>query len=89
MIQEQNSQNETQLENNEAPQKPSITLQDLVMVAQLIQICSNRGAFRAEELQEVGGLYNRLISFLEANNAIARPSNTEGQPAETKESENA
>ena len=36
---------------------PSLTLQDLVLVAQIIQIGSQRGTFRAEELAQVGELY--------------------------------
>ena len=37
----------------EQPQAPSLTLQDLVLVAQIIQIGSQRGTFRAEELADV------------------------------------
>ena len=34
---------------------PSLTLQDLVLVAQIIQLTTQRGAFKAEELADVGG----------------------------------
>lgn len=51
---------------------PSLTLQDLVTVAQVIQITSQRGAFRAEELANVGTLYNKLVAFLESSGAISR-----------------
>ena len=54
---------------------PSLTLQDLVLVAQIIQLTSQRGAFRAEELQNVGALYNKLIAFLESVGAITKPEN--------------
>jgi len=49
---------------------PSLTLQDLVLVAQIIQIGSQRGTFRAEELAEVGTLYTKLIAFLQATGAL-------------------
>ena len=49
---------------------PSLTLQDLVLVAQIIQIGSQRGAFRAEELADVGNLYTKLIAFLQATGAL-------------------
>jgi hypothetical protein len=54
---------------------PSLTLQDLVVVAQIIQLTSQRGAYRAEELANVGALYNKLIAFLESVGAISKPEN--------------
>ena len=54
-------------------QAPSLTLQDLVFVAQLVQLTTQRGAFRAEELQQVGEFYNKVVTFLEASGAITRP----------------
>ena len=59
----------------------AFTLQDLVLVAQIIQLTSQRGAFKAEELSQVGGLYNKLITFLQSAGALT--------PASTEEKENA
>ena len=42
-------------------QQPSLNLQDLILVAQIIQICSSRGAFKADELANVGNLYTKLV----------------------------
>ena len=55
-----------------APQQsaPSLTIQDLVLVAQIIQLTSQRGAFKAEELADVGGLYNKLVVFLQSTGAL-------------------
>ena len=61
-------------------QAPSLTLQDLVLVAQIIQIGSQRGTFRAEELADVGTLYTKLIAFLQATGALT--------PAKTEETKN-
>jgi len=52
-------------------QQPSLNLQDLILVAQIIQVSSQRGAFKAEELADVGGLYNKLVVFLQSTGAIA------------------
>jgi hypothetical protein len=61
---------------------PSLTLQDLILVAQVIQLTSQRGAYRAEELANVGALYNKLIAFLDSVGAITKPENaTENQNA--------
>ena len=57
------------------PAAPSLTLQDLILVAQIIQLTSQRGAYRAEELANVGTLYNKLIAFLESVGAITKPEN--------------
>ena len=63
-----------------AQQAPGLTLQDLVLVAQILQLTTQRGAFRAEELTQVGGLYDKLVTFLQSTGAIA--------PAPTEEKKN-
>ena len=69
-----------------APQQeqPSLNLQDLILVAQIIQVSSQRGAFKADELANVGTLYNKLIAFLQSTGALAPAS----APANTEENEN-
>ena len=47
-----------------------LTLQDLVLVAQIIQLTTQRGTFKAEELADVGSLYNKLIAFLQSTGAL-------------------
>jgi len=59
---------------------PGLTLQDLVLVAQIIQLTTQRGAYKAEELEQVGGLYNKLVAFLQSTGAIS--------PAPTEETKN-
>lgn len=44
----------------------SINLNDLAMLAQVVELASSRGAFRAEELTAVGKLYDKLRGFLTA-----------------------
>jgi hypothetical protein len=56
---------------------PNLTLQDLVLVAQIIQLTTQRGAFKAEELADVGGLYNKLITFLQSTGALTPAAPTE------------
>jgi hypothetical protein len=55
----------------------SLTLQDLVLVAQIIQLTTQRGAFKAEELADVGGLYNKLVTFLQSTGALTPAASTE------------
>jgi hypothetical protein len=65
----------TQPQQTEQAIAPNLTVQDLIIVAQIIQLSSQRGAFRAEELENIGGLYNKLIAFLESVGAITKPEN--------------
>lgn len=53
-----------------------LTLQDLILATQIIQVNSQRGAFRAEELTAVGNLYTKLIAFLQQSGALT-PANPE------------
>lgn len=42
----------------------SITLQELQLLAQIVDLATQRGAFRGNELTTVGGVYDRLTNFL-------------------------
>lgn len=41
-----------------------ISLNDLSMLAQLVDVAVQRGAFRASEIEEVGALWKRVDAFL-------------------------
>jgi hypothetical protein len=59
-------------EQDSQPQtKPaSLGVSDLVSIAQIIQLATSRGAWKAEELSAVGAVYDKLLSFLEAAGAV-------------------
>jgi len=46
---------------------PGLSLQDLASVVQVIDLCSQRGAFQGSELEAVGGLRGRIQAFVSAN----------------------
>ena len=75
------SDTDTQEQTASTEQAPNLSLQDLLLVAQIIQVATQRGTFKAEELSNIGGLYDRLIAFLNATGAIK----TAEAPAETPE----
>ena len=68
----------------EAPQAPSLGVNDLKVMANIIEVVSNRGAIRANEMAAVGNVYNILMNFLIANGAV-KPA--EEQTAEEKTEE--
>ena len=43
-----------------------ITIADLDTVKNIINLAATRGAFRGEELSQVGVIYDKLTQFLEA-----------------------
>jgi hypothetical protein len=61
-VQETQIGQETPAEN----QNVELNLNDLVMLRNVVDIASQRGAFRAQELEAVGKVYNKLSAFLEA-----------------------
>jgi hypothetical protein len=61
---------ENTMTDTEEKKKPSFGITDLVFTLQIIEACTQRGAFKAEELSNVGAAYDRLKAFLAANNAI-------------------
>ena len=57
----------------------NLSLADITLALQIIQVASARGAFKPEEYTEIGGCYDRIFKFLEASGAIKR---TDVAPAE-------
>lgn len=45
---------------------PDLNINDLVSIKSIIDIASQRGAFKANELEAVGKTYNRLNTFIES-----------------------
>jgi hypothetical protein len=43
-----------------------ITISDLDTIKNIINLAATRGAFRGEELSQVGVVYDKLTAFLEA-----------------------
>lgn len=61
----------------DAPQAeaPSINLNDLLQLRNIVDVAATRGAFRGEELSLVGGVRDRLTAFLDHALPPAEPEN--------------
>ena len=68
--------------SEQQPATPSLQLSDLVTILQTLQVSSQRGAIRADEMTTVGGVYDRLFAFLEAQGVISRQPQTSTPVAE-------
>ena len=54
-------------EENTTPEV-AITIQDLVLAANIIDLASQRGAFKAAEASQVGACFEKIVAFVNANN---------------------
>lgn len=61
----------------------SLSLSDLKLCLQVIDVCSQRGAFKAEEFSAVGALHQKLRLFLEQSEQATKAAET--QPEETND----
>lgn len=50
----------------QAPQGPDLNLNDLAALRSILEVASQRGAFKAAELESVGKVFNKLNTFLES-----------------------
>jgi len=64
-----------------------LTIQDLTLTLQVVNLAASRGAFKGEEMSAVGGLHDRIFKFLESVGAITRTDPNASTAEETTESE--
>ena len=70
----------------------NITITDLIAIRNTMNLAAERGAFKAEEMADIGTIYNKLNKFLEAvvAQAAAQEADKSVQtetPAETPQGE--
>ena len=47
-------------------QQQTLSIVDIALVKQIIEVANSRGAFRADELAQIGTVYNRISLWLAA-----------------------
>ena len=65
---------EQETQAQEQAQPIGLTLQDMKILAGAVELASQRGGYRAGEMEIIGATYNKLASFLKA----AEPAPEEG-----------
>jgi len=60
-----------------------ITIADLNLLKDIVDLASTRGAYRAAEMKDVGEVYNKLVVFLDAVVAQAK-AQEESQATQTQ-----
>lgn len=77
----------TQKEAQDNNASAELTVQDLSALRQIIDVATQRGAFKANELAVVGNTYNKLEQFLNAVQAAQARSAPEQQTDQTDQGE--
>lgn len=62
---------DVKVEDQQAVEAPSLGIADLAAMVQVIDVVSERGAFKGPELESVGILRGRLTRFIDANKPAA------------------
>jgi len=65
----------------------NISISDLVSIRNVINLAAERGAFKAEEMLEVGTVYTKLSNFLEAVIAQSQAQEQSADDAEKPQGE--
>ena len=67
--------------NTAAPEEAGaeLTIQDLVAVKSIIDVASQRGAFKPNEMVAVGTIYSKLEKFLSLAQKQSQPATQQGQ----------
>lgn len=73
---------EQQEQQAQVQQPIGLTLQDLRVLAGAIELGSQRGGYRAPEMEIIGATYNKLAAFLKANEPQQTAETTAEAPAE-------
>tara|TARA_R110000851_G_scaffold323476_1_gene490200 strand:- start:167 stop:385 length:219 start_codon:yes stop_codon:yes gene_type:complete len=70
--------------SEESQAAPTLTLQDLTMTANIIDLSVQRGAFKGAEAEQVGQMFNRLVAIIKS---IAPPVEADAEKTADKEGE--
>ena len=66
----------------EASEDTSISLNDLQVLANIVDLATQRGAFRGNELTQVGAVFDKLSGFLQQVAAAQADKAEDEEPAE-------
>lgn len=79
MNEQPNSADNTIEIENALPEVPSMTVQDLFRIREIIDLSASRGTFKTNELKNVGEIYEKLDNFLNYVAQQAREAENKGE----------
>jgi hypothetical protein len=57
---------EAEAQQPQQPAGPDLNITDLAALRSIVEVATQRGAFKAAELESVGKVYNKLNTFLDS-----------------------
>ena len=72
----------SETETNQNPADAGLNVQDIINVVKIIDVVSDRGAIKGDELSSVGRVRDRLVGFVQANQPQQPPAEDTAPPAE-------
>ena len=75
---------ETQEVQANTPQDVSLNVQDIINAVKIIDVVSDRGAIKGDELSSVGAVRDKLVAFVNAN-APQPPAEEESESSDSEE----
>ena len=60
---------------------PTLTLQDLTLTANIIDLSVQRGAFKGAEAEQVGQMFNRLVAIIKSISPVVDEEAAPAAPA--------
>ena len=79
-------QTDETVETTEA-QAPGLSIQDVLVLRQCVEVAAQRGAYKAEEMTTIGATYDRLTKWLETH--MPAPEDTDSESQENTDAESA
>ena len=61
------------------PEAPQLNIGDLMSIIKIIDACSERGAFKGNEMGSVGAVRDRIAAFAEANQPVEEPQENDNE----------
>jgi hypothetical protein len=65
---DETKQSNVKMNINEVDNNNNLTIEDIKSMVNIIELCSQRGAFRITEFKAIGEFHERLSSFLQKKN---------------------
>jgi len=65
-VEAQQVEETTESAENSGPAGPDLNISDLAALKNVVEVATQRGAFKAQELEAVGKVFNKLDTFLNA-----------------------
>ena len=52
-------------DENQTPDQPNVSIGDIMVLKQIVEVATARGAFRANELTQIGTVYDRISAWID------------------------